>query len=147
MVARLQEQYRTKIVPSLRKSLGRENVHSLPRLLKVIISMGVGKATEDRKLLDEVMDQLAQIAGQKPQRTKSRKAVAAFRLRERLRSKCATDVAGDSVVHIWTLVAQMAEVHIDRSGTVKSSSDIASVGRMRPIEFSFDSSADLNEVP
>jgi len=87
-MARLLKQYRDEIVPKLQKKLGRSNSHSLPQLKKIVVSMGVGKATQDRKHLDEVIQHLAVITGQCPQRTKSRKAVAAFRLREGMDVGC-----------------------------------------------------------
>jgi large subunit ribosomal protein L5 len=94
VMARLQEQYRTKIVPSLREKLGRENVHSLPKLTKIVVSMGAGKASQDRKHLDEVIEHLAQITGQMPQRTRARKAIAAFRLREGMEVGCRVTLRG-----------------------------------------------------
>lgn len=81
-MARLQTKYREEIIPNLRKELQRENVHSLPKLVKIVVSMGLGKAIGERKRLDEAADHLAQITGQKAQITKSRKAVSGFRLRE-----------------------------------------------------------------
>ena len=80
-MARLLEQYRKTIVPSLQEKLSRKNIHSLPRLKKIIVSMGVGRAILDRKILEEVMEHLALITGQKPQITRSRKAVAATQAR------------------------------------------------------------------
>ena len=59
-MARLLEQYREKIVPSLQEKLSRKNVHSLPRLEKIIVSMGVGRASMDRKILEEVIGHLGQ---------------------------------------------------------------------------------------
>jgi large subunit ribosomal protein L5 len=79
---RLKEEYNTRIVPALQKEFGRKNVLSLPRLEKIVVSMGVGKAAGDAKHIDEVQGHLGQITGQKPQRTRARKAIAAFRLRE-----------------------------------------------------------------
>ncbi len=108
MVDRLQERYRTTIVPELRKKLGRENVHSLPRLTKIVVSMGVGKATEDRKLLDEVMEQLAQITGQRPQRTRSKKAVAAFRLREGMEVGCRVTLRGQRMYEFLDRLVALA---------------------------------------
>lgn len=81
-MARLQDKYRSEVVPKLAKELGRDNPLSLPRLEKVVVSMGVGKAIQERKRLDEAVQSLASITGQKPQITKSRKAISAFRLRE-----------------------------------------------------------------
>ncbi|MEZ6045752.1 MAG: 50S ribosomal protein L5 [Planctomycetaceae bacterium] len=85
---RLQDKYSKEIVPTLRKELGRENVHSLPKLEKIVISMGVGSAIQDRKRLDEAFDNLKVISGQHPLRTRAKKSVAAFRLREGMEIGC-----------------------------------------------------------
>jgi large subunit ribosomal protein L5 len=81
-MARLLDTYRKDVVPALKTKLGRDNVHSIPKLQKIVISMGLGKAVQDRKKLEEALEHLTQISGQKPQITRSRKAVSAFRLRE-----------------------------------------------------------------
>ena len=85
---RLQEKYKNEIVPVLRKELGRENIHSLPKLDKIVISMGIGTAIQDRKRLDEAFENLKEIAGQQPLRTRAKKSVAAFRLREGMEIGC-----------------------------------------------------------
>ncbi|MDA0835192.1 MAG: 50S ribosomal protein L5 [Planctomycetota bacterium] len=87
-MARLIAEYRTKIVPALQKELGRENVHSLPKLQKIVVNMGVGAATQDHKRLEEANEHLTKLSGQKPQITRSRKAVSAFRLRENMEIGC-----------------------------------------------------------
>jgi large subunit ribosomal protein L5 len=92
--ARLQAEYRDRVVPALKKKLGRDNIHSIPRLEKIVVSMGVGKASQDRKFLDEAVEHLTQITGQKPLRTRSRKAVSAFRLRENLEIGCCVTLRG-----------------------------------------------------
>jgi len=84
-MARLIEKYRTEIVPQLAKELGRTNPHSLPQIEKIVISMGVGKAIQDQKILDEALEHLAQISGQKPTVRLARKSVANFKLREGMR--------------------------------------------------------------
>jgi len=84
-MARLIEKYRTEIVPQLAKELGRTNPHSLPQVEKIVISMGVGKAIQDQKILDEALEHLAQISGQKPTVRLARKSVANFKLREGMR--------------------------------------------------------------
>src|SRR5437016_1268526 len=81
-MARLQDPYQTEIVPSLRKKLGRTNVLSLPRLQKIVVNMGVGKALQDKNRLEQSAEQLAQITGQKPQITRAKQAISGFRLRE-----------------------------------------------------------------
>jgi large subunit ribosomal protein L5 len=82
MPARLQEKYRTEIVGELKKQLNTENVHALPRLDKIVISMGIGKAIENKNLLDAAAKDLATISGQKPMVTRARKSVANFKLRK-----------------------------------------------------------------
>lgn len=93
-MARLQEQYRETVVASLREKLGRTNVHSLPKVEKIVVSMGVGKAIQDRKILDEVAAHLGQITGQKPQICRSRKAVSSFRLRQGMEVGCRVTLRG-----------------------------------------------------
>ncbi len=80
--ARLQEKYAKDILPALGKKFGRTNVHSLPKLQKVVINMGVGKALQDKNRMTEAVEHLGQIAGQRPQVTKAKQAISAFRLRQ-----------------------------------------------------------------
>lgn len=87
-MTRLQIDYRERVVPVLREQLGRKNAHSLPKLQKIVVSMGIGQAAQDRKLLEEAMGHLAQLTGQKPQITRARKAISAFRLREGMEIGC-----------------------------------------------------------
>jgi len=68
--------------------LGRTNRHSLPRLEKIVLSMGVGSAIQDRKVLDEVSGHLGEIAGQRPQITRARRSIAQFKLREGMEIGC-----------------------------------------------------------
>ena len=93
-MARLQEEYTKRIVPALRQKLGRENAHSLPKLEKVVISMGVGQAIQDRKRLEEAVQHLEQLSGQKPQICRSRKAVSSFRLRVGMEIGCRVTLRG-----------------------------------------------------
>lgn len=81
-MTRLLEDYNNRIVPELKQTLGRKNVHAIPKLLKIVVSMGVGEAVNDRKRLDQAADQLTQLAGQKSQICKAKKSVSGFRLRE-----------------------------------------------------------------
>jgi large subunit ribosomal protein L5 len=81
-MARLLERYQKEIVPDLQKKLGRKNVLSLPRLQKIVVNMGVGKALQDKNRMEKAAEELAQITGQKAQVTKAKVAVSGFRLRE-----------------------------------------------------------------
>src|SRR5437660_10392197 len=80
-MARLLDRYSKEIVPALAKRFGRTNQLSLPRLRKIVVNMGVGKALQDKNRMEQAAEQLAQITGQRPQVTKAKRAVAGFRLR------------------------------------------------------------------
>lgn len=80
--ARLKDRYENEIFPTLREKLGRTNRMSLPRLDKIVVSMGVGSAISDKKHIEEATSALAEITGQKALVCKARKSIAGFRLRE-----------------------------------------------------------------
>jgi large subunit ribosomal protein L5 len=80
--ARLQAVYREKIVPELMKKFGYKSVMQVPRLQKITLNMGVSEAVSDKKVMDNAVGDLTKIAGQKPVVTKSKKAIAAFKIRE-----------------------------------------------------------------
>jgi large subunit ribosomal protein L5 len=84
MAARLKERYRQEILPALMRDLGLQNALAVPRLTKVVLNMGLGEATQNPKLLDSAVEELAAITGQKPVVTKSKKAIANFKLRENM---------------------------------------------------------------
>jgi large subunit ribosomal protein L5 len=87
-VPRLLEKYKNEVLPALKKSLGRDNPMSMPKIEKIIINMGVGSATVEKKHLEDAVAALTQISGQKPLVTKSRHAIAGFKLREGLPIGC-----------------------------------------------------------
>ena len=80
-VARLKEKYASEIVPALVKKYGYTSVMQVPHIEKVVINIGVGDATANSKLLDDAVNDLTVIAGQKPQITRSKKSIASFKLR------------------------------------------------------------------
>ncbi len=80
--ARLQTIYREKIVPELVTKFGFKSVMQVPRLQKITLNMGVSEAVSDKKVMDNAVSDLTKISGQKPVVTKSRKAIAAFKIRE-----------------------------------------------------------------
>jgi large subunit ribosomal protein L5 len=80
-MARLQEYYRETVVPRLKADLKLENAMQIPRISKITVNMGVGEAVADRKVMDAAVTDLTKITGQKPLVTKSRKAIASFKLR------------------------------------------------------------------
>ena len=83
-MARLQTQYREKIVPELMQKFGYKTVMQVPRLTKITLNMGVGEAVNDKKNIDAAVADLTRIAGQKPVVTKARKAIANFKIRQGL---------------------------------------------------------------
>src|SRR5882757_1734528 len=93
-MARLQERYQKEILPKLAEKLGRKNPNSLPKLQKIVVNMGVGKALQDKNRMEQSAEQLTQICGQKSQITKARVAISAFRLREGNEIGCRVTLRG-----------------------------------------------------
>lgn len=94
-MSRLRKLYNDVVSQSLAQRLGVKNRHAIPRLTKIVISMGVGKATQERKRLDEAFAHLTMISGQKPIIKKSKIAVSAFRLREGMEIGCVVTLRGE----------------------------------------------------
>ncbi len=81
-MARLKEIYKKEIVPALVKQFGYKSTMEVPRIEKIVLNMGVGEATGDKKLLENAAGDMQKISGQKPVTTKAKKAIAAFKIRE-----------------------------------------------------------------
>ena len=95
MAARLKTHYQTNVVPALTKEFGYTNVMAVPKIEKISLNIGMGEATQNTKLIDGAMNELGQIAGQRPVITKARKSIAAFKLREGMAIGCAVTLRGD----------------------------------------------------
>ena len=93
-MARLLDRYQKEIAPALEKKFGRKNLLSLPRLEKIVVNMGVGKALQEKNRMEQAAEQLSQITGQKALITKAKKAVSAFRLRENNPIGCKVTLRG-----------------------------------------------------
>src|SRR5207248_7764593 len=91
---RLQEKYAQQVLPTLAEKFGRKNRLSLPRLEKIVVNMGVGAATQEKKHLETAAEAMSLITGQKPIITKARKAISAFRLREGMQIGCKVTLRG-----------------------------------------------------
>ncbi len=87
-MSRLKDLYENQIREALKKEFGYKNEMEIPRLEKIVLNMGVGEATEDRKALDGAVKDLTAIAGQKPVLTRAKKSVATFKLREGMPIGC-----------------------------------------------------------
>jgi large subunit ribosomal protein L5 len=93
-MARLWDRYQKEIVVQLSEKLGRKNKLSLPRLQKIVVNMGVGKALQDKNRMEQAAENLTQITGQRAQVTKSKVAISGFRLREGNEIGCRVTLRG-----------------------------------------------------
>jgi large subunit ribosomal protein L5 len=87
-VARLQEKYHDDVVPKLKKEFGISNPMAIPRITKVVCNIGTGEASRNAKILDQAIDELTAITGQKPVVRKARKSIAQFKLRLGMQIGC-----------------------------------------------------------
>ncbi len=94
-VARLRTHYNTNVIPALTKEFGYSNVMAVPKVQKVSVNIGLGEATQNGKLMDGAVNELGQIAGQKPIITKAKKSIAQFKLREGMAIGCMVTLRGD----------------------------------------------------
>ncbi|MDD4267320.1 MAG: 50S ribosomal protein L5 [Thermoguttaceae bacterium] len=94
MIPRLLTRYNDQILAALKQELGRDNRLSLPRLEKIVVNMGVGSAISEKKHLEEALDAMTLISGQKPVVTLARRSIAGFRLREGMAIGCKDTLRG-----------------------------------------------------
>src|SRR5215210_3465180 len=107
-MARLLDQYNTTISPALADRFGVKNKRAIPRLEKIVINMGVGRATQDKAVLEAAVESLARISGQKPQVTKARSSVAGFRLREGNEIGCKVTLRGRRMYEFFDRLISIA---------------------------------------
>jgi large subunit ribosomal protein L5 len=93
-MARLQEHYRSTVVPELTNKFGYKSVMEVPRLQKIVLNMGVGEAVGDKKIMDNAVSDLQKIAGQKPMVTVARKSIATFKIRQGYPVGCMVTLRG-----------------------------------------------------
>ena len=93
-MARLQAFYREKVVPGLVEKFGYSSVMEVPRITKITLNMGVSEAVADKKVMDHAVSDLTKIAGQKPVVTKSKKAIAGFKIRDAVPIGCMVTLRG-----------------------------------------------------
>jgi len=94
VIARLQAFYKEKVVPDMMAKFGYKSVMEVPRLTKITLNMGVSEAVADKKVMDHAVGDLTKIAGQKPVVTKSRKAIAGFKIRDGVPIGCMVTLRG-----------------------------------------------------
>jgi len=124
--ARLQQVYREKIVPELMAKFGYKSSMQVPRLQKITLNMGVSEAVSDKKVMDNAVGDLTKIAGQKPVVTKSRKAIAAFKIRENVPIGCMVTLRG---VRMYEFLDRFVTVALPRVRDFRGISGRAFDGR------------------
>jgi large subunit ribosomal protein L5 len=108
---RLKARYASEIKSALLEEFNYSNVNQVPRLVKVVVNMGVGDAAKDSKLIDGAVRDLTQITGQKPQVTKARKSIAQFKLREGMPIGAHATLRGD---RMWEFVDRLVSLALPR---------------------------------
>ena len=126
MTTRLEKFYKDEVVPKLMKQFGYANIMQVPRLSKITLNMGVGEAVADRKIMDNAMGDLTKIAGQKPVVTKSRKAIAGFKIREGYPIGCMVTLRG---VRMYEFLDRLITVALPRVRDFRGVSGRAFDGR------------------
>jgi large subunit ribosomal protein L5 len=111
MTPRLLERYRSEVVPKLSQEFGFKNVHQVPRLEKVVVNMGVGKATQNAKLIEKAAEELGAITGQKAAVRKARKSIANFKLRQGQAVGCTVTLRG---TRMWEFFDRLVNVSLPR---------------------------------
>jgi len=105
---RMLEHYLKTVRPHLEQALGQTNPHAIPRLVKIVVSMGVGVAVTEKKFLDEAICAFAQVTGQKPIATLSKVAVSGFKLRENLPIGCKVTLRGNRMYEFFDRLVSVA---------------------------------------
>jgi large subunit ribosomal protein L5 len=123
---RLREKYRAEVVPRLMKEQGYGNINQVPRLEKVVLNMGLGEAIQNAKVMDSAVAELTAITGQKPVVTKSRKAIANFKLRENMPIGCMVTLRG---ARMYEFLDRLLNLALPRVRDFRGVSDRAFDGR------------------
>ena len=107
-MARLKEKYRREIVPRMQEKFGYRNVNRVPRLVKIVVNMGVGEAIHNAKALDHAVEDMKVITGQMPVVTRARKSIANFKLRTGMAIGCKVTLRGDRMYEFFDRLVNVA---------------------------------------
>src|SRR5690349_25169077 len=108
---RLRDKYQKDVVPALRKEFGYTNVMAVPKIQKVVVNMGLGEATSNDKIGDTGADELARITGQKAVTRRSKKSIAAFKVRKRQPVGTSVTLRGD---RMWEFLDRLMAIALPR---------------------------------
>ncbi len=111
MTPRLKEKYFKQVVPAMEKRFGYTNVMAVPRLIKVVLNSGVGKALKDDKFIDSVVNTMTRISGQKPMLAKAKKSISAFKIRKGMTVGVTVTLRGN---RMYDFVDKLANVALAR---------------------------------
>jgi large subunit ribosomal protein L5 len=111
MSARLKDKYTKEVIPALKKEFGYTNIMAVPKLEKVVINMGLGEATANAKLVDTGADELARITGQKPVVRRSKKSIAAFKVRKGMPIGTMVTLRGE---RMWEFLDRLISIALPR---------------------------------
>ena len=123
---RLREKYKKDIIPSLTKKHGYNTVMEVPKLVKIVINMGVGDAAQNSKMLEAAVKDLTVIAGQKPVITKAKKSIAGFQIREGQSIGCKVTLRGEAM---YNFMAKLVSIALPRVRDFRGVSPRAFDGR------------------
>ena len=107
-MSRLRDQYQNEIVEAMTKKFGYKNVMEVPKVVKIVVNMGVGEAKENAKVLDSAVSDLETITGQKAVTTKAKKAVANFKIREGMPIGCKVTLRGERMYEFLDRLVNLA---------------------------------------
>ena len=125
-MTRLKEKYQKEVVPALQKEFGYKNVMAVPRIEKVVVNMGLGEATANAKLIDTGADEVARITGQKPVTRRSKKSIAAFKVRKGMPIATMVTLRGE---RMWEFLDRLMSIALPRVRDFKGVSPKSFDGR------------------
>jgi len=111
IVPRLKTQYREEVVDNLQQEFEIGNIMAVPRIEKIVLNIGLGEATQNIKLLDDAVEELGQVAGQRPAITRASKSIAAFKVREGMPIGCRVTLRGD---RMWLFLDRLIATALPR---------------------------------
>jgi large subunit ribosomal protein L5 len=110
-MTRLKEKYRKDVIPALQKEFGYKNVMAVPKIEKVVVNMGLGEATSNAKIVDVGADELARVTGQKPVARRSKKSIAAFKVRKGMPIATMVTLRGE---RMWEFLDRLMNIALPR---------------------------------
>jgi large subunit ribosomal protein L5 len=110
-MSRLRQRYEKEVIPALEKEFGYSNVMAIPRIQKVVVNMGLGEATQNAKIIDTGVDEVARITGQKPVVTRAKKSIAQFKVRKGMPIGTMVTLRGE---RMWEFLDRLIAVALPR---------------------------------